>query len=152
MTYKETVEQIKYTCLEHISVNSFRDGLYSNSGGYEINGDADIDYPVTILVPNVHTSRQYVVSYSFNLFYVDRLTDGRTNKTDVQSEAMQTLREIVNKISDNFDLDLDYNLRYTLFTERFVDECAGAYVTLNIEAEAPERDCYPDINKCNFCN
>ena len=65
-----------------------------------------------------------------NLFYIDRLTKfDDNNRLQVQDTAVQTLHNILLQIAEEYDVE---NESYTLFTQKFADNCAGAYATLKI--------------------
>lgn len=139
MNYKEIIEAIRESCLSNLSVNSFYEGDV-----YKINNESNVTYATSILTPGTHQINQYTTSYSFSLFYVDRLTHDRENKIDVQSTALTTLKEIINRLIDNYEeVDVDYTYPAQVFTERFTDECAGAYITFTLTVE-------DDLNECNY--
>lgn len=65
-----------------------------------------------------------------NLFYIDRLTKfNDNNRLQVQDTAVQTLHNILLQLAEEYDVE---NESYTLFTQKFADNCAGAYATLKI--------------------
>lgn len=65
-----------------------------------------------------------------NLFYIDRLTKfDDNNRLQVQDTAVQTLHNILLQLAEEYDVE---NESYTLFTQKFADNCAGAYATLKI--------------------
>ena len=65
-----------------------------------------------------------------NLFYIDRLTKfDDNNRLQVQDTAVQTLHNILLQLAEEYDVE---NENYTLFTQKFADNCAGAYATLKI--------------------
>lgn len=65
-----------------------------------------------------------------NLFYIDRLTKfDDNNRLTVQDTAVQTLHNILLQLAEEYDVE---NESYTLFTQKFADNCAGAYATLKI--------------------
>lgn len=70
-------------------------------------------------------------TYRFTLFYVDRLLHDKSNTTEVQSVAMDVLENIVRMVADVLEVE---SWTYDTFTQRFTDECAGAYVSINISA------------------
>lgn len=65
-----------------------------------------------------------------NLFYIDRLTKfDDNNRLTVQDTAVQTLHNILLELAEEYDVE---NENYTLFTQKFADNCAGAYATIKI--------------------
>ena len=68
----------------------------------------------------------------FSLFYVDRLTAGKTNAVEVQSTGCEVLGSILRYIAEGTDaVDVD---SWTLhpFAYRFKDECAGVWAEVSI--------------------
>ena len=72
------------------------------------------------------------ITYNLVLFYIDILLQDRSNKITIQSDGLEILKSIIASI----DVDLDVTkistlvspFRYTTFTEKYTDECAGAFV------------------------
>lgn len=65
-----------------------------------------------------------------NLFYIDRLTKfDDNNRLQIQDTAVQTLHNILLQLAEEYDVE---NENYTLFTQKFADNCAGAYATIKI--------------------
>lgn len=69
--------------------------------------------------------------FSFTLFYVDRLTFGSGNEMEIQSVGIETLENVLLELEGLGIVAGDYTIR--TFTERFSDECAGAYCTVTLE-------------------
>ena len=72
--------------------------------------------------------------YTFTLFYVDRLTESHDNEIAVQSTGCFVLDNVCRTLAEEWDVS-EWNIR--TFTERFMDECAGAYceVTFGVPVE-----------------
>ena len=68
-------------------------------------------------------------AYTFNLFYVDRLTADEKNKTEIQSVGLQVLGNILRSFTDYIGVS---DARFQPFTQRFADECAGVYCTVTL--------------------
>lgn len=145
MTYYEVIRAVEACSLANLSVNSFYEGDV-----YKINSASDVGYAAVILTPQAHSLGEYLTTYNFNLFYVDRLTWDRDdeysgNKLFIQSEAITTLKEILNRLSSVYeDIDLNYSLAANVFTEKFSDECAGAFVSFSVEVENEIDNCFYD--------
>lgn len=122
MRLDELIKNIKDTSLRHYLVNEFGDGdvyEYLNSGEHK--------YPLVFLTITGISDNDTTRDINCALFYVDRLTSDQSNKKQVQAVAVNTLGDII------YDFETT-SADYTLFTEKFTDLCAGAYVecTLNI--------------------
>lgn len=87
-----------------------------------------------------------LASYSFTLFYVDRLTADGGNETEVQSVGISVLDNIVRTLNDA-GIWAD-SWTFNVFTQRFVDECAGAFtrVTFTVPLDGICADGFGDFN------
>lgn len=72
--------------------------------------------------------------FKLQLFYVDRLTDDRTNRLYVQSTAINVLNNIITTVLDlnSGSLGIDGISNINVFTQRFEAECAGAYAEVSV--------------------
>ncbi len=71
-------------------------------------------------------------TFSFSLFYVDRLRTDEKNQIEVQSVAVETIRNILKTLEDEWGWDVgEYNV--TTFNQRFTDVCAGAFAGVRIQ-------------------
>ena len=101
---------------------------------YELlNGRMDIAYPVVALTQQQHPQDMAVdgdfSTFTFTLFYVDRLTSDKSNRLQVQSHAIEVLRNIARELETETDLPTK---NYVTFTERFESMCAGAYLEFSM--------------------
>ena len=106
---------------------------------YQLNERADALYGVFAWTQGLHVKNIYegTTAYTFNLFYIDRLTADHKNKTEIQSVGLQVLANILLSLSGYLGVS---EARFQPFTERFSDECAGVYCTVQITA--------PDDTNC----
>lgn len=106
---------------------------------YQLNERADALYGVFAWTQGQHVKNIYegTTAYTFNLFYIDRLTADHKNKTEIQSVGLQVLANILLSLSSYLSVS---EARFQPFTERFSDECAGVYCTVQITA--------PDDTNC----
>lgn len=65
----------------------------------------------------------------FSLFYVDRLLNDQSNRTECQSVGMEVLGNIIRTLAEMFDVSAGWSI--DTFTQRFTDECAGAWATVS---------------------
>ena len=74
--------------------------------------------------------------FAFVLFYVDRLTDDAANRLMVQSTGVQVLGNIL-RAADAEGVEVEGEVAFTTFNQRFIDDCAGVYasVTLLVPAD-----------------
>lgn len=100
---------------------------------YELmNTTGVLDYSVFALVQNTHQEQDGFMNYSFTAFYIDRLTDDRSNEIEIQSTGIAVLRNIIMTIEEEFDWDIATDRSYNTFTERFTDETAGVFTTVEV--------------------
>lgn len=92
-----------------------------------------------------------MMKYRFSLFYVDRLTEDRRNEIEVQSVGIETLDNIVRGLCGSVDAG-DWTFR--AFTERFTDECAGAWcdVSFLVPVSRTCADTFPDFSRLDYNN
>ena len=98
---------------------------------YQLNERAGVLYGVFAWTQGQHVKNIYqgTTSYTFNLFYIDRLTANQKNKAEIQSVGLQVLGNILLSLSTYIGVS---EARFQPFTERFADECAGVYCTVTL--------------------
>lgn len=134
MTLKDLYNIIAELCNDIQDVRTFieNDVLF-------LNGLRNAEYGVVAVTQNQHTMTSDWKNFSLNIFFIDRLLEDRSNEVDVQSHAVEVLNFLIKKLSERTEIYFDFNTRLTTFTERFVDLCAGAFVSLDIRIA--ESDC-----------
>lgn len=71
-------------------------------------------------------------SYSIYLYYIDRLSEDKSNWKEIKTTAEQALNSIINYAADKLG-DVDDGYIITYFEQQFADNCAGAWVNFNLE-------------------
>jgi len=97
---------------------------------YELDAQPDVKYSVFGITQNTHREDEAFVYYSFNLFYINRITnDDRSNEILNQSTAIQVLRNIIRKTCNYLDIEVDplNQIQYETFIQKFSDVTSGAY-------------------------
>lgn len=78
------------------------------------------------------------ITYTYTLYYIDRLTKDEKNMDFVQSDAVTMLKGLIDKVEgEGVEVGEDY--QFTLFRHNFDDWCAGAYVS--VDFTVPDTDC-----------
>lgn len=72
------------------------------------------------------------LTVALTLFYVDRLTADKGNELEVQSVGVALLGNVV-KAAQEAGIYVADLVRYNTFNQRFLDECAGVYCTVDLE-------------------
>lgn len=129
MTLLETINILNRIASEQPNVNS----IVESGDIFDLNNDEYTQkYSAFCVTQNTHTVNQDYSTYSFTLYYVDRLTLNKSNKLEIQSTACQFFQNFIKTISNKINtLDLN-NGNVVTFTERFSAECAGAYMECSI--------------------
>lgn len=145
MTYYEILKTIKEYSESHPMVNSFFYNKYALVGD-----ESNIDYGVISLLAENHSVGTQASLYRFKIIYADRISDDN-NSAQIQSVALDTLREIVNAIAllDNISVSTDLNIN--TFENQFADRCAGAIADLQISSISNLGECEYYKNKTEIC-
>lgn len=98
---------------------------------YRLNTLKDVEYSVFGWQQRQHQEETDFWIYSFQLFYIDRLTQDGSNELECQNTGMEVLSNIISTIIDFGDIELNGIPIYQPFTQRFKDETAGCYVTVS---------------------
>ena len=119
--------QIGEIALSQPEVNAYGEGsvydLLNSGGKIEKYAAVVTTFQSASIVDDNYTA-------TVNLFYIDRLSKfDDNNRLQVQDTAVQTLHNILLQLAEEYDVE---NESYTLFTQKFADNCAGAYATLKI--------------------
>lgn len=141
MTLSQCVAALKHISLAQKNVRSFGEGdIYSF-----MNADPALKYSVVYLTQNQHQTdtESDFTRYSFNIFYIDRLTstDGE-NTLQIQSIGKEVITNIIRLFCKEYDAEVYGTIFWQSFTQRFADECSGIYATLTLEV--PEASVCPE--------
>ena len=122
MTLFEIINKLKDIAINKPNINWVGDGDV-----YTLNSLPNIDYSVFFITQNDHSIYQDTITYSLNLFYIDRISDSEDNTLNIQSDGMLQLTNIINTLVFSEDVDVDGEISFTPFIQRFADQCAGIY-------------------------
>lgn len=128
MTLLELINDIK-------EVASAQDEVYTivENDIFQLNEMGDVQYGVFAYTQGAHTSsaESDSITYNFTFFFVDLLTDDRTNMNELQSKAIEVLDNILRTLYNEEDITIG-NYSYQPFNRRFMDDCAGCWVDVAI--------------------
>ena len=129
MTLIEVINLLNWIAKNQPNVN----GIVETGDVFDLNKDEyQQKYAAFCVTQNTHNVGEEFTTFSFTLFYVDRLTLDKSNKIEIQSTAVEFFANFIKTVMQKFD-NLDWtNGDVTTFTEKFSAECAGAYMTCNI--------------------
>lgn len=104
---------------------------------FRLNACSNARYGVFGWTQGIHSTGadSNTISYQFTFFYVDRLTEDRSNQIEVQSVGIETLDNIIRDM-DAKGLYVDSNYTMQTFNQRFLDECAGVFCNVSISVPA----------------
>ena len=129
MTLIEVINLLNWIAQNQPNVN----GIVETGDVYDLNKDEyQQKYAAFCATQGTHNVGEEFTTFSFTLFYVDRLTLDKSNKIEIQSTAVEFFGNLIKTVLHKFE-----NLNWTngdvvTFTEKFSAECAGAYMTCNI--------------------
>lgn len=126
MNYITLISTIESLC------NNFSQ-QFTEGDVYAINWGQNSYPAINMSLVDVNQTKANSETYTITLFCIDLLNRDRSNKTTIQSDALETLKTIVNHFAESNTAILSLPVTYKVFTEKFTDECAGAFVTLRIE-------------------
>jgi len=130
MTLYEVIHAIEAIASEQPAVN-----MIVRNDVFRLNAVPDARYGVFAWLQGQHSAGidEESTTFSFTFFYVDRLTSDHGNHIEVQSVGIRTLDNIIRQL-DASGLSVSSAYSFTTFNQRFMDECAGVFCTVNIEA------------------
>jgi hypothetical protein len=139
MTLKQVIQAIERAAALQPSVRHI-----VRNDVFRLNEITDAQYGVFAWTQQQHTIGDELHYFAFAFFYVDRLTDNRSNEIEVQSVGIDTLSGILRRLETE-DIIAVGTVTAQTFNQRFADECAGAWC--NVRLEVPAETVCPDDNK-----
>ena len=129
MTLKEAIKVIEEVASRQPSIN-----MIVENDVFRLNAKADARYGVFAWLQGQHSTSidSNTLSLQFTFFYVDRLTEDKSNQLEIQSVGIQTLDNILRKL-DELGLWVSNNYTFQAFNQRFLDECAGVFTNVTID-------------------
>lgn len=125
MTLFELINKLKNIAISKPNINYVGDGDV-----YVLNSLPNIDYSVFFITQNDHSIYQDTITYNLNLFYIDRISDSEDNVLNIQSDGILQLTNVINTLVFSEDVDVDGEITFIPFIQRFADQCAGVYCTV----------------------
>lgn len=132
MTLRDTIAVIERLAAAEPAVS-----MIVRNDIFRLNAMPDARYGVFAWTQQQHTipASGDLLRFSFNLYYVDRLTEDRANELEIQSTAVQVLGNVLRGLpAAGVYMGGDAAIR--TFNQRFSDECAGAFATITLEVGA----------------
>ena len=133
MTLKYLLNQISTTAINQKCIH------YAAAGSdiYQLNALRVDSYPVLFTSPTGnHNINENTTTYSLTLYYLDRLTEDNSNDIDIQSAAIEQLKNMVRWIAvlnGVVSVSDEYEITNFIETDAFDDRLAGGYCTIDVE-------------------
>lgn len=120
--------------LEQIALLQKNVRTASDGSIYEfLDANPSVRYNVIHFSQTTHRTEDDFDYYGYNIFFVGRLEHNlEDNRLELQSEGKEVITNIIRTFCEKYDLEMPV-LRFKPYTQRFVDECAGVYCTLELE-------------------
>lgn len=145
MTLKEVIRTMEIVASHQPSIN-----MVVENDVFRLNSKADARYGVFAFVQQQHSTslESNMLSYSFTLFYVDRLKNDRSNQIEIQSVGIETLDNIIRQL-DDLGIYSEQSYSFQVFNQRFLDECAGVFcnVTFSVPSGTLCPENFGDFNE-----
>lgn len=126
MTLFEIINKLKDIALSKPNIN------YAGEGDvYTLNSLPNIDYSAFFITQNNHSIDSNTITYNLNLFYIDRIADSEDNVLNIQSDGILQLTNIINTLVFSEDVDVDGEINFVPFIQRFADNCSGVYCSVS---------------------
>lgn len=135
MTLYQVIRQLQRIALTQHNVRSVGEGdIYK-----DLNAMPSESYDVFYLTQNQHQTQDEFDRYSFNMFYISRLTDIEGNNAlQIQSIGKEVVQNIIDIFCNEFESEIYGTIYWQPFTQRFQDLTAGIYgiITLEVPRDA----------------
>lgn len=144
MTLKALIKALEVVASHQPAIN-----MVVENDVFRLNNKADARYGVFAFTQGQHSASvdSNMVSYTFTIFYVDRLTADRSNQIEIQSVGVQTLDNIIRQM-DEMGVYSEQTYSFQVFNQRFLDECAGVFcnVTFSVPVGSICPETFADFN------
>ena len=158
-TYTNVIETI--TCLgyKHLMIKTVTTGDV-----YEIDLEKNSLFPLFHIAPTSVVFGEHSLTYNFQLFIMDLVEPHQSNETEVLSDTLQIMKDIIaqfkhGEILWHYNTAHGQNARYWIegdltvspFTERFENSVTGWVTDLSIIVEEVYETCNAPIDTSSDC-
>lgn len=128
MTLADIISKLEQTALAHPCVNQIVE-----NDAFRLNEMPEAKYGVFAFVQGNHSGQMdnTLATYNFTLFYIDRLNEKADNEIAIQSVGVSTIATILRNMEQYCEVG---QWTATPFRQRFVDQCAGVFVSVAFTA------------------
>lgn len=126
-TLQEVVEKIWELAERQPNINT----IIKSNDIFDLNSMQDAKYAAFCLTQQPHTQDEDFLYFNFYLYYADRLRSDKSNRLEIQSHSISTLKNIIAGLEEETTLAVS-QITYTPFTQKFEAETAGAYAAITV--------------------
>lgn len=137
MTLRTIIEKLKEYAMATPNVG----GVIINDV-FRTNFWESAEYGVVAIIQREHSISENNAIYRFQLAYIDRLVENKSNEVDVQSDGIMAISNMVNRLVTEIEVELNGEISFSVFNERFKDECGGVLADVAFIASSPMGVCY----------
>lgn len=137
MTLRTIIEKLKEYAMATPNVG----GVIINDV-FRTNFWESAEYGVVAIIQREHSISENNAIYRFQLAYIDRLVENKSNEVDVQSDGIMAISNMVNRLVTEAEVELNGEISFSVFNERFKDECGGVLADVAFIASSPMGVCY----------
>lgn len=132
MTLSQVIKAFEISASQQPAIN-----MIVQNDIFRLNNKSGARYGVFGWTQGIHTGGvdSDLFTYQFTFFYVDRLTEDKSNQIEIQSVGIEALDNIIKDI-DKRGLYVDTSYTMQTFNQRFLDECAGVFCNVSISTPA----------------
>lgn len=138
MTLLEIVTELEQIAKRMPNIN-----YVGNGDIYSLSTSPNIEYGVFFITQTNHSQNENTTKFNLTLYYVDRLAADASNKLAIQSNGIGIITNILNVFAMKNDVEINYDVQYTTFLQKFADECSGVFCNVTIVADN-------DLGVCGF--
>ena len=109
---------------------------YYNDSPYDVWNTKEVKYGSVcwdVTTVNVFTSYQ---NYRCLFYYGDRLTENRTNRNAIRTDAINVLKSIMQVLYETDGMDVTFSDTYNFYEQDFGDELCGAWIECTISVRS----------------
>lgn len=137
MNLKQVIDTLNNIAISQPEINQ----VIESGNIYDLNSERNAKFGVFCATQRTHSYDLEAGQNTFNffLYYVDRQQSDNDNKIEVQSTAIEVLKNIIRTFAYEYDIEV-LTVDFDVFEESFAQLCAGAYATVSIVAD-DENNC-----------
>lgn len=131
MTTYQTLQTVKDAAEETPSVNR-----YSDRDIYQTINKNDVNYPVLCMALQSMTVRENYITYTFQLYAAERLTNGEENRPYALAHLMDMAEEYIHTLSNKEGIvEVEFDRQYNQAEFQTMDFCICIYGIINVNVE-----------------